>query len=125
MRALFTVASVRALVHPKVEPREEAEQNLLPLSVSEWHVEDASSGEEEIFNARRLLQPRSPWAVKGGLFSSRKGPRLSCGYLTAILSQTRAQLNAKYLGGHNTREICFRNYKRNNVKFTINREADG
>lgn len=118
------IASVRALVYPKVGPREEAVQNLLSLSVSEWHVEDASSGEEEVFNAQRFLRPRSPWAVKGGLFSSRKGPGLSCGYLTAILSrQTRAQLNARYLGGHNVREVCFRNCKRNNTKFTIRREA--
>jgi len=59
---------------PKVGLQEEVVQNLLSLSMSEWHAEDTSSREEEIFNARRLLRPRSPWAVKGGLFSSRKGP---------------------------------------------------
>lgn len=55
-----------------------------------------------------FLRPRLPWAVKGGLFSSRKGPRPSCRYFTAIFNrQTRAQLNAKYLEGHNARAICF------------------
>lgn len=92
--------------------------------MSEWHAEDASLGKEEVFNARRLLRPRSPWAMKGSLFSSQKGPGLSCGYFTVILSrQTRAQLNARYLGGYNAREICFQDYKRSNLRFTIRREA--
>lgn len=54
LRALFTLASARAFIRPKVGLREEAVQNLLSLSMSEWHAENASSGKEEVFNAWRL-----------------------------------------------------------------------
>lgn len=78
-------------------------QNLLSLSATEWDVE-ILPGEEEVFNARGLLWPRSPWAVKGGLFSSRKGSGflvdISQRYLVAGL---RAQLNARHLRGCNAR----------------------
>lgn len=96
LRALFTLVLARVLSYPNKWSHEEAMQNLLSLSAAEWDAEILP--EEEVFNARGLLWPRSPWAVKGGLFSSRKGS----GFLADIAQRylvvgRRAQLNARHL----------------------------
>lgn len=124
LRALFTLAS--AFVRPKVGLRKEAVQNLLSLSMFEWHVENASSGKEEVLTPEDSLSFTAEITLGGEgrpVFDS-EGPALSCGYFTAILSRrTRAQLNARYLGAHNAREICFQDCKRSSARFTIRREA--
>lgn len=63
-----------------------------------------------VFNARGLLWPRSPWAAKGGLFSSRKGPGFLADISRAILSRLDARTikRRSYLGGYNPRDVCFR-----------------
>lgn len=69
-------------------------QNLLSLSATEWDAE-ILPGEEEVFNARGLLWPRSPWAVKGGLFSSRKGSDFLVDIFTADITQPASTIKPR------------------------------
>lgn len=74
LRALFTLASARALAYPnKWGPKEKRCKICFHYLRPSGMLGSFHSGEEEVFNARRILWSRSPWAVKGGLFSSQKG----------------------------------------------------